>query len=583
MLHRRKICHALYAVGITLSATCPAPPAQAQEPSFRIVPLAANRLIYDAKRKKIYATVGDTGPGDRVNCVTIVDPLTGKIGPSVYVGSSPGTMCLSDNNEYLFVSVRNGGDIRRIRLSSFTQDETYAMGDRHVSDILPVPGLPNAFIAHRSNFAPYTDSLGLYVNGKLVGHEAGCASTLAQGISPLRLFTYQNHISTWNFDGYDIATDGQITRIGHTDALVQGAYGLAGSINGQVIIGHYILADPETRKMTGAIHLGGKEGTFLFDPRTDFIATLTDDGHGGQNMALSNAHTYSPAGNFDLKTGVPGGVGSPICWEEDGFAYITNGRIVIFRLKTGPILPTIDLSVERSILPTITGRDTWMSYRLIVKNRSRQPATHIFLTDQMPDGVALIKATGNPGKVVASGSLIQAEIGALPAGASASVDITVEFEQTKDPKFFAVVRGVEPDPSPLNNTSLYCPSVPLMPLPDLTGSWKGLFRLPSGADATSTKLSGEFIVRNEGRVASHPVSLRFYQSPDPRFVVGRGKLLKIVQIPALPAAQSFPVRFEIPITASDTLTTQTYHAVIDSDNSEKEATLANNTVAGQVL
>jgi hypothetical protein len=73
-------------------------PARAQ---MRLVALSTNDLVADRFTQRLYASVpsragGPPRSGGPGNSVTAIDPLSGKIGPSIFVGSEPGKMALSD-------------------------------------------------------------------------------------------------------------------------------------------------------------------------------------------------------------------------------------------------------------------------------------------------------------------------------------------------------------------------------------------------------------------------------------------------------------------------------------------------------
>src|SRR3990172_3255667 len=84
----------------------------------RVLTLETNDLIYDPLTKKIYASVPNTA-GSIGNSITIIDPETGAVGPSIFVGNIvpdvltqgrlySGKLAISDDVQYLYVSLDNG-------------------------------------------------------------------------------------------------------------------------------------------------------------------------------------------------------------------------------------------------------------------------------------------------------------------------------------------------------------------------------------------------------------------------------------------------------------------------------------------
>src|SRR5947209_4065150 len=90
-------------VAALAAATAPTPGAQAPDSKaasleVKRVPLPNNAITYDPQSKRIYASVGTSGPQGRQNTLTAIDPADGSLGRSLFVGSEPGGMVLSDQS-----------------------------------------------------------------------------------------------------------------------------------------------------------------------------------------------------------------------------------------------------------------------------------------------------------------------------------------------------------------------------------------------------------------------------------------------------------------------------------------------------
>ena len=102
-------------------------PARSQGKGSFVVPSRHLNLCTTRSTKKSMPTVGNKGAGVIVNSVTAIDPLTGAVGPSVFVGDAPGGMVLSAGSRYLFVTVNEGGNVRRVDLPGMTPGPLYPM------------------------------------------------------------------------------------------------------------------------------------------------------------------------------------------------------------------------------------------------------------------------------------------------------------------------------------------------------------------------------------------------------------------------------------------------------------------------
>jgi uncharacterized repeat protein (TIGR01451 family) len=554
-------------------------PVFAQGQGTFILPVPAQQLVCDAMHQKIYATVGSKGTGAMVNSVTVIDPQTGIVGPSLFVGDSPGAMVVSAGSKYLYVSVNEGGNVRRVDLPGMTAGPLYAMPGKPVRALLIYPPDPEAFIALRSNSNRYDDALGVYKNGQLSGTEAGCAGSVMMGIAPSRLFTYQGQLSSWDFDGFDVTTEG-VRRSAHSQSVMSGAGGFSGNLNGLLLSGQGVI-DPETRQVIGKMNFNGKDGPILPDPGSGYVF-LFCEGPNGQEMHSCEMQKYQYTGSLPLPTGVKAGVASPIRWGTDGFAYIAGDKVMIFRQKLTRVLPKVDLTVERSELPAVLTRDNQLSYQLIVTNKGAQPATAVLLTDAFPAEADALTMKASQGNVTAADKILRAELGTLAPGAQVTVDVTLQFKEIKEIGLTAVVRAFEPDPQPENNIARIAPKESLSPYPDLTGTWDVVKQSSIGAGVDlKSALLGQFTVVNKGKQASRPVKVRFYLSVEPRFEVSRSPLLQETEIPRLRAGQKFPVTLQAPIDDADATGFFVY-AVIDADNTEQEGTRDNNVIGARI-
>src|SRR5437867_10859095 len=82
---------------------------------IRVVQLITNDIVYDPVSRSIYASVPSRA-GSIGNSITQVNPVTGAIGPSVFVGSEPSKLIKSDNSQYLYVGLDGAGAVRRFDL-----------------------------------------------------------------------------------------------------------------------------------------------------------------------------------------------------------------------------------------------------------------------------------------------------------------------------------------------------------------------------------------------------------------------------------------------------------------------------------
>jgi hypothetical protein len=117
---------------------------------FRTVRLDVNDIIFDPFTRKLYASVPSTATQVTGNSIVSIDPLTGKLGTLVFIGSEPTRMALSDDAQYLYVVLAGANAVRRMSLPDFTAGTQFntvnpVFNQAFVaSDVAVMPGNKNA-------------------------------------------------------------------------------------------------------------------------------------------------------------------------------------------------------------------------------------------------------------------------------------------------------------------------------------------------------------------------------------------------------------------------------------------------------
>jgi len=129
--------------------TPPPPPS-----TTHVLDLAANQIVYDSGRQRLYASVGSTDT-TYPNSVAFIDPSSATVTTTVAVGSSPNHLALSQDGSYLYVGTDGISSIQRINLASSTIDETIVVGSDafgnvyYAGDIEVMPGSPGTIAVVR--------------------------------------------------------------------------------------------------------------------------------------------------------------------------------------------------------------------------------------------------------------------------------------------------------------------------------------------------------------------------------------------------------------------------------------------------
>lgn len=76
----------------------------AQSDFIRQIPLTTKDLVYDKNSQMLYASVPSSAGADG-NSITPINPAMGEVGTSVFIGSEPNKLALSDDGRTLYTNL----------------------------------------------------------------------------------------------------------------------------------------------------------------------------------------------------------------------------------------------------------------------------------------------------------------------------------------------------------------------------------------------------------------------------------------------------------------------------------------------
>ena len=132
-------------------------------PEDKIFPGSANDVTWDSSRQVLYVTLSRAN-GPSGNVVAALDPKTLKIIKSTQVGGEPQKLALTDDGQYLYVSVDSTSTVHRLKLPSLESDLIIHLGNDPssgqndasggpflVKELVAVPAHPKSVIVTRGN------------------------------------------------------------------------------------------------------------------------------------------------------------------------------------------------------------------------------------------------------------------------------------------------------------------------------------------------------------------------------------------------------------------------------------------------
>ncbi len=309
--------------------------------AVRMIDLPTNDLVYDPHTQRIYASVPSRA-GERGNTVTAIDPTTGTIEWSEFVGSEPGKLALSGDGKWLYVGLDGATGVQRFDVPNRALDIQFSLGrDQNygaygVGDMEVLPGQAGS-VAVLRRFSPYSGSAGVAVYDD--GVQRPTTTSLFSSISAI---AFSNVAATlYAFGSLTLNTltlDVSGVSVSATTNNVISSYGsdmrFAG---GRLYFSTGQVVDPASSAVVGTFVLA--DSNFYFSAvavEPDSIAGRTYfllDGNGTHVIKTFDQQTFRPLGTLEVQSETQAPFASPTGplrrWGTDGLAFRTNSDQVV--------------------------------------------------------------------------------------------------------------------------------------------------------------------------------------------------------------------------------------------------------------
>jgi len=312
----------------------------------RVINLETNDLIYDSSRQRIYASV-PSGAGENPDRILVINPETGTVTRTIFVGDDPGKLAISDDFRYLYVAVNGAAiSVRRINLSNNQVDLSFPIGTSIVSgqlrvdDMEVVPGSPQSLVVARMNIgsSPRYAGVAIFDNGVQrpeVSPFGESNNQLEFGATPSRLYGADRESSGNNMSIMNIGPSG-VTLVGVGCCSFDGQFntGFIYSSNGQVI-------NPELKQIVGVL-----PGTSPLNYRNDDLLKIDPTRNriylikaidAGMRLLAFDRTSLRQIGSADLFPPFMA-LGSPVTsltlWGSEGLAFRDGMNKTLVLLRT---------------------------------------------------------------------------------------------------------------------------------------------------------------------------------------------------------------------------------------------------------
>jgi hypothetical protein len=409
--------------------------------------LRANKLLYDGKRDKVYAAVNssDVNYG---NSLVQINPYSGTIENSVFVGSEPVCMDITKDTDYVYIGLGGASTVKRVNLNSFLVDQniplgTGSFGPRYAEDVATVRLTPDLVVVSlkRLNVSPRHDGVAAFLRGvQLPGMTPDhTGSNVIESANDTDLvFGYNNESTEYGFRRMQIDSVFGVTLYDVNTHMSLGndfefADGLLYSDKGNVL--NPFAAPPA---FSGTFSNILPNSTVETDP----VNSETFFSCFGLGLTISSYHaqTFSLAGSIVLDSAVPAGFHSPqsadmIRYGERGLAMIIrennvtpqDRRVILYEscfVKPGP-----DLVVRAELADSIIYENDTSELVIRVTNAGNSPSSFISILDTLNASFEVLSSSASSGTIQQAGNTVQWNMDSMTANQSDSARIQIRFTQ----------------------------------------------------------------------------------------------------------------------------------------------------------
>jgi hypothetical protein len=304
------------------------------------VPIQANDLVYDPVRDRIYASVPSTG-GAAGNSVAAIDPNSGEVLFTVFVGSEPSPLAISDDASVLYVGLDGANAVRRVDLETNEAGLQFDVGtDRWgdpllAEDMVVLAGSPGtvAVSTRLPNLSPRHGGVYVYDDG--VRRPDGTqGSTGSNRIEPSAaqdvLYGYNNETTEFGFRRLRVISTG-IVEEEVQRGLISG-FGIDIRFDaGRVLAGDGAVLDPGSMTRLGSFDAFGPVTSNVSIGRAFFLDRPSGPGARRDEIKVFSVADYLLQGVIrvpDLNVDSD----RPIRVPPDGIAFrASDAEVVILR------------------------------------------------------------------------------------------------------------------------------------------------------------------------------------------------------------------------------------------------------------
>lgn len=307
--------------------------------NVKVVNIQANNLVYNYYDQKLYCTIPGS-VGMIGNSIAVIDPITGLIDTTVYLGSEPMKMAVSDNGKTVAVGLDGSAEVALFDVPTKAVRNQFSMGSDgttglfFVNDIEFLPDNDSAVLVSRRNygFSPMYEGIAVYDNGimrpSVVNGSSG--SNTIEFVNDSIFFGYNQETTEFGIRKHVVDVNG-VADLAVTTGLVSGFYKEMIFGQGKLIFSNGKIINVSSGSPVLAATIPGMDGPVAIDTASNMIYYAFQN-FSSYSVYLRgyNSNTYVSADTIVIHDSISNGsVLMLVSWGENRLAYITDSSQII--------------------------------------------------------------------------------------------------------------------------------------------------------------------------------------------------------------------------------------------------------------
>lgn len=386
-----------------------------------VVEVATYDLVYDENTDRIYVAIPSSS-GPNGNSIGIINPNTYTLENTVFIGSEPAVLAITDNGQYIYAGFAGSATVRRFNVADQTAGLQFPLGSdpttgsMYAEDIETLPGNPNAVAVSRMNngFSPRHEGVAIYDDGvqRPITTQDHTGSNRIEFSSNNQIIGFNNETTEFGLRRLSVSAGG-VNEVTVNSNVLSGFYVDFVYHNNFVYGTNGVAVDMSAQPFVAG-QFNGAYGAPVYDEANDLVCYVSS------NSGVMTFQRFSPT-NFLLQDATPifvsfGTAFKLITCGTDCYAFNTlDNKVVI--LKTVSSTEDEDGTGASAFQPSIFPNPTASSFQILPANTKLASAKIVGLdgktwksfdldgsasacdVSDLPSGVYLVKMVDQRGNL----------------------------------------------------------------------------------------------------------------------------------------------------------------------------------------